>query len=235
SYDQAFENFIKKIPQEGILVHHEDDESSKKIAAKVTCQKITTEKNFKTDLQIPGKHNQKNAALAAALGKYFGISQETIRKSLSNFAGTMRRFEYKGIFHHENGQTKIYDDYGHHPVEIRATLQAAREKFPTEKILAVFQPHQFSRTKFFLEDFKTCFADADAVLIPNIYEARDATEDKEGMSKEILAQKIRESGKKVYTEESEENIEKIAAAYEVVITIGAGNVWEIGKKLIHKK
>lgn len=230
-YDRAFEKFLKKIPKDGAVIYHSDDPSSQKITKKLHCHKIAAKKE-KIDLQIPGKHNQKNAALALALGKYLKINENQIKKSLKSFEGTMRRFELKGIFKHKKGKTKIYDDYGHHPAEIRATLQGAREKFPHEKILVIFQPHQYSRTKFFLKEFGNSFRNADAVLIPNIYAARDTKKDKNAISKTILAQEIKKNNKKVYTGEKLEKIKKIATHYDIVITMGAGDIGKIAEKLL---
>lgn len=229
-YDRAFEEFLKKIPHDGAVIYHPDDKSTQKIIKKLHCQKIATKKE-KINLQIPGKHNQKNAALAIALGKFLKLNNDQIRKSLKNFQGTIRRFEYKGILKHKNNETKIYDDYGHHPAEIRATLQGAREKFPHEKILVIFQPHQYSRTRFFLKEFGKSFKEADAVLIPDIYAARDTAAEKASTSKEILAQKIRKNRRKVYTEENIKVIKKIATQYDIVITMGAGDVWKISEKM----
>ena len=230
-YDKAFEEFLKKIPDSGAVIYHSDDSSSKKIIGKLHCRKIAVKKE-KIELQIPGKHNQENAALALALGKFLKINEKTIKKSLLGFSGTGRRFEFKGTLKHENSETKIYDDYGHHPAEIQATLQGAREKFPQEKILIIFQPHQYSRTRFFLKQFGKSFKNADTIIIPNIYAARDTKKDKNAVSEKILAEQIRKNGQKVHTGGNIEKIKKLAIQHDIVITMGAGDIWKIAERLL---
>lgn len=240
-YDNAFAEFLKKVPHDGQVIYHAEDPSSRAIAEALKCRKEDTEaaqKNLEgSEIGVPGSHNRKNAALAYATGRALGINEESIKKSLAAFQGTKRRFEYKGTMTHEANidgkkETKVYDDYGHHPIEIQATLQGAREKFPHEKILAIFQPHQYSRTRLFLNEFATSFKNANAVIIPNIYEARDTEEDKKSISKEILAAAIEKNGTKAFTTNSTEDIRKIGADYDIVITIGAGDIWKIGEQFM---
>jgi len=139
-------------------------------------------------LKIPGIHNKKDAAVATATAATCGISKLDSKRFLKNFPGTWRRFEYKGKL--SNG-ILVYDDYAHHPVEIISTLQGFRELYPKDKgwkITVVFQPHLFSRTKFFLNDFAKSFKDADEVILLPIYFAREVNDG--SISSSILADEI---------------------------------------------
>lgn len=138
------------------------------------------------ELSVPGWHNLMNAGMAAALARRLGVDEDVIANALFNFAGTWRRFEYKGTL---NGAL-VYDDYAHHPTEIIATLEAAREKHPEARLVAVFQPHQYSRTAGLMDGFAQAFEEADEVIIPNIYEVRDQDSDKEAGSAEKLVAEI---------------------------------------------
>ena len=113
------------------------------------------------EMVLPGKHNVLNAAAAVAMAHQFNAEMEKVREALANFEGTSRRFEYIGK---RNGAILI-DDYGHHPEEIKATLQAAREFFPKRRIWCVFHPHTFTRTKALLSEFAQSFEDADRVIV----------------------------------------------------------------------
>lgn len=141
---------------------------------------------YEGELTVPGEHNLLNAAMAAMLARKLGVDEISIATALKDFEGIWRRFEYCGT----SCGALVYDDYAHHPSEIRATLQAAREKHPDARIVAVFQPHQYSRTAGLLDEFAESFEDADEVIIADIYEARDTDEDKRAVSAEQLADAI---------------------------------------------
>lgn len=137
---------------------------------------------FEGELCVLGKHNRENAGLAAKVAVFLGVSKEIIAASLRSFKGTWRRLEAKPSV---NGAL-VFDDYAHHPVEIKATLGALKEAYPKRKLWVVFQPHQFNRTKHFLDDFARSFEQADHVIIPNIYGVRDSDEDRSAVSAEAL-------------------------------------------------
>lgn len=120
-------------------------------------------------LAIPGRHNVLNALAAVAVGHLLGIAAATVETAIASFSGVRRRFELRG----EVRGITVIDDYGHHPTEIRATLRAARERFGQRRILCVFQPHTYSRTKHLLQEFAACFDEADEVLIADIYASRE--------------------------------------------------------------
>ena len=140
----------------------------------------------KITLKIPGRHNIQNAKAALAVALALGVPEEKAIKSLGNFSGTWRRFEEKGKM--ANGAL-VYDDYAHHPSEIAATLQAAREKFPKEKIIVAFQPHLYSRTKEHFDEFGPALALADEIIILQIYAAREPID--ASLSSEILTEEIK--------------------------------------------
>jgi len=183
-------------------------------------------------LHVPGKHNLLNATAAVAIGVQLGISPEKIAAGLESFRGVDRRFQVKGV---ERGVT-VVDDYGHHPTEIKATLQAARE-CGYGRVLVLFQPHRFTRTRDLMEDFATAFGDADSLQVLDIYAASE--QPIEGVTGEALAARVREaSGKLVaYAGSMEEAVARLAADArdgDVVMTMGAGNVSAAGGMLLER-
>jgi UDP-N-acetylmuramate--alanine ligase len=137
------------------------------------------------ELQVPGKHNVQNALLALAIAEHVGVSRKQIGEALSAFVGAKRRFEIVG----QVAGVTVVDDYGHHPTEIRATLQAARARYGERPVWAVFQPHTYSRLAALWEGFCACFGDADHVIVLDIYAARER--DTLGLSAAALAEQIR--------------------------------------------
>lgn len=183
-------------------------------------------------LGVPGQHNVSNALAAIAAATWAGVGRELIQLALSEFLGCARRFQILG----ERKGALVIDDYGHHPTEIQATLKAARERYPDRKIWAVFQPHQHSRTRLFLKDFARSFADAHLVLLPEIYAARDTEADRKRVSSKDLAKLLDENGKAaLFLPTFEEVVKFLDDKVDkscVVITIGAGNVGDIGRKFL---
>jgi UDP-N-acetylmuramate--alanine ligase len=178
----------------------------------------------------PGIHNVRNAAAAAAVALYLNVPAELIREGLAKFSGVSRRFDVKGMV---NGITVI-DDYGHHPVEIRATLEAARAcKF--NRSLVLFQPHRYSRTQHLWDDFSQAFNLADVLVLTDIYPASEAAIP--GVSSQALANAIREAGHKHvhYFKSMHEGIEHLlnqARTGDAIFTIGAGNVSRASNELM---
>lgn len=172
--------------------------------------------------RVPGKHNRTNAALALTAARVLDIPQEIAIKTLEEFSGTWRRFEIKGNL---NGATLI-DDYGHHPTEIKATLTAAREGYPhAKRLVLVYQPHQYSRTRIFLHEFGQAFADADLVIVPDIYRSRDSDE---SVGVKELVEEIAKNDTQAVDGEGLEKTAKWLTdnitAEDLVITMGAGNI-----------
>lgn len=180
-------------------------------------------------LNVPGMHNVSNALAAVAAADRLGISRSAIARGLAAFGGTDRRFQYKGT---RNGFT-IIDDYAHHPTEIEATLRAA-QAIPHEKIVCVFQPHTYSRTKSLLDGFARALSLADLVILADIYAARET--DTLGVSSVTLRDEILRLGGSCLYFPAFEEIEKYILANcrkgDLVITMGAGNIDQIGTNLL---
>lgn len=183
--------------------------------------------NFK--LSIPGKHNVYNALAALAVSHLVGVDIKKASHYLTEFKGTHRRFEVKGIV---DGIT-IVDDYAHHPAEIKATLEAARN-YPHKRIICIFQPHTYSRTKSLLNDFAGSFDNADKIIIADIYAARE--KDTGIVSSKDLVELISQRGKDVlYLKDFDSIVEylnKNAKAGDLVLTVGAGNIYEVGEMFL---
>ncbi len=182
------------------------------------------------ELHVPGKHNLLNATAAVAIGVQLGIAPEKIAAGLASFRGVDRRFQIRGI---AAGVTVI-DDYGHHPTEIKATLQAARE-CGYKRVLVLFQPHRFTRTRDLMADFAAAFGDADAVQVTEIYAASE--QPIEGITGESLAVAIRagSGGRVMYAGSIAEGVERLAEdarAGDMVLTLGAGSVSQAGPMLL---
>ncbi len=184
-------------------------------------------------LSVPGKHNMMNAAAALAVADILNINIDEAKKSLSEFSGTWRRLEKKGK---TKEGTIIYDDYAHHPTEIKASLQALRELFPKgqKKITVLFQPHLYSRTKALFEDFAKSFKDADKVLLLPIYFAREVKD--ESISSEILALAIKNNGKDAQAFKDFGTAETFVkdlktGENDVFVTMGAGEAYKVADKV----
>jgi len=184
-------------------------------------------------LSVPGEHNRLDAAAALAVADMLGIKEDIAQKSLSNFLGTWRRLDKRG----ETAKgTIIYDDYAHHPTEVRASLQALRELYPRgeKKITVLFQPHLYSRTKALFKDFTECFDDADNVLLLPIYFAREDPDP--SVSSEKLAEAIRLHRGEAVTfldfKQAEEWITKMKLGpKDVFVTMGAGEAYKVADKI----
>jgi UDP-N-acetylmuramate--alanine ligase len=178
----------------------------------------------------PGIHNVKNAAAAAAVALYLNVASDLIREGLAKFAGVGRRFDVKGTVN----DIVVVDDYGHHPAEIRATLEAARGcKF--NRLLVLFQPHRFTRTQHLWDDFARAFNQADVLALMDIYAANEAPIP--GITSEALAKSIREAGHKNvnYFRSMQDAIEFLlreARPGDAILTIGAGNVSRASNELM---
>ena len=172
-----------------------------------------------------------NAAAATAVAEFLDIERPVINEALENFAGTWRRFEFKG----DVMGTPVYDDYAHHPTEIRVTIKGARELYPNRTLIVVAQTHTYSRTKELFDDFVTAYAAADQVYLLPIYAARE--ENVSGVSSEQLAQAIVEKGTSATVMQTaagiaqtvRESLSELEPA--VVVIMGAGNVTNVAGEL----
>ncbi len=177
-------------------------------------------------------HNVLNATAAIAVGLELEIKLDTIREGIASYAGVDRRFQMRG----EARGVTVIDDYGHHPTEIRATLAAAR-LCNFGRILAVFQPHRYTRTQALMDEFAKSFHQADLVFVLDIYAASEAPI--EGVTAQALAQRIRDFGHRAveYTgtiEKTAEVVVKQSRERDLVLTLGAGNVWQVGERVLEK-
>src|SRR5215207_9195092 len=141
--------------------------------AATTNMASKTSSSVKVSLQVPGQHNVRNALAVLAIIGVLGLSRKKAAQALSEFSGTSRRFELRG----DVNDIKVFDDYAHHPTEIKATLSGARARFPQARIWAVWQPHTYSRTKTLFLDFARAFKDADQVIVTEVYAAREPKQD----------------------------------------------------------
>src|ERR1700685_1540282 len=183
-------------------------------------------------LHVPGAHNVLNATAAIAVGIGLDIPAEQIRTALENFRGVDRRFQLRG----KAAAVSVIDDYGHHPTEIRATLAAARQ-CGFRKIHVVFQPHRYPRTQLLMDEFSTAFANADSVFVLDIYAASESPI--EGITGEALAGRIQDAGQREtrYAASFAEAAEAVAAAAQegdMVLTLGAGSVSQLGPMILEK-
>jgi UDP-N-acetylmuramate--alanine ligase len=174
-------------------------------------------------IDVPGKHNVTNSLASVTLGLELGIPFSAISRGIQSYSGVKRRFEIKGICH----DVMVVDDYAHHPTEVRVTLDAAKDGW-NRRIIAVFQPHLFTRTQDFYQDFADAFLIADVLIVTKIFPSREEPID--GVSGELIvyaAQKYNHQ-KSLYIKEWEHiinSLDKLVKPGDMVITIGAGNIW----------
>ena len=255
---RSFRKFAQLLPEDGVLIINKSIERLEEITEGLTCRVITFGLEPDADysaasishdafgdasfdlirqgqnagrirLSVTGDHNICNALSVIAAADLLGVSLEDTQKGLSSFKGTNRRFEHKGDW---NGVTVI-DDYAHHPTEIRATLKAAAS-YPHREVWCVFQPHTYTRTKALFDDFADALALADHIVLADIYAARET--DTLGVSSELLANALKEKGCDAYYLPSFQAIEEFLVDRcqkgDMLITMGAGNVVNIGEDLL---
>jgi len=187
-------------------------------------------------MRMPGGHNAVNAATAAALACTLGADPELVARSLGAFRGLDRRCQYLGARGGEDGRgIRVYDDYGHHPSEVDATLRALRDlERPQDRggrLICVFQPHQHSRTRFLLDEFASAFSQADIVIVPHIYFVRDSQAEKQRVTAGDLVDRLRGRGVRamhLYPFEAiVEQLENVCLPDDVLVVMGAGPVWQV--------
>jgi len=181
-------------------------------------------------LNVPGEHNIKNALAAVLIARQLDIDFELIASVVSEFRGAFRRFDIKG---EKNGIT-IIDDYAHHPTEIIATLKGTKN-YLDRRIIAVFQPHTFTRTRDFYKEFAAAFNDADVVYMTNIYPARE--EPIEGITTQIIINEAKKNGvKNIFFAPTQDELHKILInelkPNDILITLGAGDIWKLGERIL---
>jgi UDP-N-acetylmuramate--alanine ligase len=255
---EAFLSFLNKIPFYGLAVlcldHPNIQSLIPRLKKRFTTYGLTTQADFQAKeivfeglsatfdalhhqkeigrlkLQMPGLHNVYNALATLATAFELDIPFEVVQETLRDFSGIQRRFQIKG----EKNGILIVDDYGHHPVEIMATLRAARTGWG-RRIVAVFQPHRYTRTQALFQDFMTAFNDANVLILTDIY---PAGEDRiEGVEAKALYEGIRDYGHKDVTyiadkKEIVNHLLRIITPGDVVITMGAGDIWQVSEELV---
>jgi UDP-N-acetylmuramate--alanine ligase len=182
-------------------------------------------------MQVPGRHNVLNALAATVTGLELGISFEKIAEGLAAFEGVGRRMELKG----EKDGVRVIDDYGHHPTEIRATLSALRDRYPDNRLVVLFQPHRFTRTQSLWNEFAQSFDQADRVYILDIYPAGEAAIP--GVSADLILEPLKKTHKAAFGLPSPlrlNDLRQELRAGDVVLTLGAGDVWKLGEQLLEK-
>ena len=257
---ESFLSFLEKIPFSGLAVlcldHPNIQSLLPRLKKRFATYGLTTQADFQAkeiafeglstsfdvvhhrqgigrlSLRMPGIHNVYNALATLATAFELDIPFRVVQETLREFSGIQRRFQIKG----EKKGILIVDDYGHHPVEIMATLKAARTGWG-KRIIAVFQPHRYTRTQALFKDFLTAFYDADILILTDIY---PAGEDRiEGVESKALFEGIREYGHKdvSYLAEKGEIVEhllRILSPGDLVITLGAGDIWQVSEELVKR-
>lgn len=225
----AFRMFVEKVPEDGFIIIDTKLPYIKDILISVRGRVVDVSSlPFDFSLLVPGEHMRKNARLAAAVAEKISVQKEDAKKYLETFSGTWRRSEYKGTT--QKGAL-VFDDYGHHPTEIKVTLKGFREKYRDKKIYVLFQPHLFSRTKLLFNDFIESFFDADVVYIAPIYAARE--NDPGGISSEMLVSSLQKKGLSahLYTEADFKILQDLSSD-SVLITLGAGDMNKVAEMLV---
>lgn len=185
-YRESFVKFFSKAKENGGKIYLHAHTEAECIAEEVGVSAHAVSGMIDFPLQVLGQHNKENASLVYALGLDMGLSPDAASKGLQAFKGTWRRMEYIGNL----GELAVFDDYAHHPTEVKATLQAFKQDTPHKDIIAVFQPHQHSRTRNFLDAFAHSFGDAKTAFILDIYASRDTEEDKKSVHATDLVEAI---------------------------------------------
>ncbi len=197
-----------------------------------------------TRLSIPGRHNVANALAAVALAVHAGVDLSCIGRTLPTFAGVSRRLSWRG----EGRGVTIIDDYAHHPTEIRATIKAARDRYRPKRTWAIFQPHQYARTRHFMAEFADSFGEADEIIVPDIYAARemngaaDAPGDARAAdgvmgSKELVSRICQGGGRARYfpgLDDVADHLLQNVMEGDLVLTMGAGDIWKVADELVER-
>jgi len=249
---EAFAKFARNIRPSGVLIINEDIQGFDKITANLECRVVTfntsrpskqywvgniyppsfnvmkgSDLQARVSLPLPGKYNMHNALAAFAIAQELKIKANVITTALSQIVGVKRRYEYKGEF----GGAIIIDDYAHHPTEIKACLAAARDSYPDRRIICLFQPHTYTRTRDLFEEFTQAFVDADETMFVPIYAAREPFDP--SISSAMLADKV--GGESCDSlEDAETKLRGKLMSQDLLITMGAGDVNFVGEWLLKR-
>jgi UDP-N-acetylmuramate--alanine ligase len=250
---ESFDRFAGLLPSDGVLIACADDAGALALADRTLARGNTrvvlygtSERSdlllhdggpgdvavsspmgrFGLELQVPGRHNALNAAAAFAVALELGVDAPAAAQALAHFSGASRRFELKG----EVRGVRVFDDYAHHPTEVRAALAAARSVAGDHKVHVLFQPHLFSRTREFAREFAEALNLADTALVLDIYPARE--DPIPGVSSQLIAEHLEPGGRLVESGEAVAAIVGAADAGDIVLTVGAGDVTAFGPRIV---
>lgn len=263
---QAFIDFLHKLPFYGLAIVCIDDPNVQEIMPKISrpimtygfsegadvqainFSQIGTQSYFtvkrkgrKDNLDIvlnsPGEHNVLNALASIAIATELGVDDSVIMRALQQFAGVGRRFQQLGAYKFNQGQALFIDDYGHHPKEVEATIKAARQSWPDNRLVMIFQPHRYTRTRDLFNEFSCVLGKVDCLLMLPIYAASESPI--EGINAENLCENIRKLGKlnPIFIENAKnlsKKLSKILLDGDIVIAQGAGNISSIARELIEE-
>jgi UDP-N-acetylmuramate--alanine ligase len=260
----AFAEYVKNLPDDGVLVYNADDPAFADIAEKTNARKVSFSVNGSADVaaysvtgsasgqvfrlrfeeeefgvftvHLPGLFNVYNAVAAAAAALALGAQEENIRLALGEFTGTWRRFEKVGMFKNK----LVISDYAHHPTSVRGTIQAAREMYPDKKLFVIFQPHQKDRTIKMLSDFASALSTADGLLLAEIYEVAGRND----APKEVSSRDLKSAVESLHgnlavgyardSKEAERIIREISDPYDIILIMGAGDIYTVAENLVKK-
>jgi UDP-N-acetylmuramate--alanine ligase len=255
----AFETFVAPVPADGLVIACADDPGAAGIAGRVPSDRVMTygvgeEATLRAvdleadmggtrfrvvglpgmegeyNLAVPGRHNVRNALAAIGVARHLGADPESVRRALADFHGVERRFQVLGA----PRDVVVVDDYAHHPTEVEVTLEAARERYPDRRLVAVFQPHLYTRTRDQWRAFGRTLAAADVVWVTDVYPAREAPI--EGVSGELVASSARQAGARVhYHPEVGDLATALAATLEagdLCLLMGAGDIHDQARALV---
>ena len=262
-YEQAFLDFMHNLPFYGLAIlclddpgvhrllpqtarrtltygrHRDADYRVREVAVEGLTTRFILERpegrpELTVKLSMPGEHNALNAAAAAAVATELGLPDQAIEAGLQDFSGVGRRFSVMGELPLSEGSALLVDDYGHHPTEVRATLAAARSAFPDRRVVMVFQPHRYTRTRDFYEDFVAVLSDCDLLLLLEVYAAGE--EVIAGADGRSLARSIRQRGsiEPIFVPDPDgvpEVLRHVLEPGDLVLTQGAGNVGQLARLL----
>ena len=262
-YEQAFLDFMHNLPFYGLAILCLDDPGVQRLLPQTARRTLTYGRHRDADyrvrevaieglttrfilerpeerpaltvkLSMPGEHNALNAAAAAAVATELGLPDQAIEAGLQHFSGVGRRFSVMGELPLSEGTALLVDDYGHHPTEVRATLAAARAAFPDRRVVMVFQPHRYTRTRDFYEDFVAVLSDCDLLLLLEVYAAGE--EVIAGADGRSLARSIRQRGsiEPIFVPDPDgvpEVLRHVLEPGDLVLTQGAGNVGQLARLL----
>jgi UDP-N-acetylmuramate--alanine ligase len=250
---ESFDRFTGLLPSDGVLIACADDAGALALADRTRARgntrvvlygtadrsdvvlhdggpgdvAVTSQAGrYSLELQVPGRHNALNAAAAFAVALELGVDADAAARSLAQFSGASRRFELKG----EARGVRVFDDYAHHPTEVRAALAAARSVAGEHKVHVLFQPHLFSRTREFAREFAEALNLADTALVLDIYPARE--EPIPGVTSQLIAEHLKPGGRLVGSGDAVAELVAAADTGDIVLTAGAGDVTAFGPRIV---